>query len=857
MFWKHAQFDLQREADILNIVISDIKKTNFKKNNKEIIQTLIDDISLKCNEIISVIDPNGTIIADTNHAKIGGKTPHFDKLSSFFNTNNNTHSKDDIQPIKLDKNLWIYPLIGQNNNWIGAIILKYDLSSSGAIYVLKHLFMFWFILLILLMVIALIYSLLFSFGLIEPLKLLQTGADSVARGNLLHKVSVESDDEFGLVASAFNQMTERLSRSYKRLTDLFRYVKTILDTIGCMVIVIDDKGTIKSVNKKVCELLKYRRQELVGTSIEKVTGHEVLKEILGSDHEGKSQKFQSEAIKQGHFLTRDNQKLPCLYVTTNTKFENNQLVILSAQDLRPMIALQQQVTDEKNRLLVTLRSIGDGVIVTDLDGRITLINKAAEKLTGWREAEAIGQPVNKVFRIINEFTRQPCENPFEKVLESKHMIELPEDTVLVSKDEREVNIADSGAPIFDKDQNLIGVVLVFRDVTNERQLQKEMLKIEKLESIGVLAGGIAHDFNNILAGILGNIELANMIIAQDHKAKKYLDMAEKATLRATGLTQQLLTFAKGGEPIKKLSSLEEIIIDSTNFVLSGTNIKCKYEFPDDLWAAEVDKGQVSQVIQNLVINARHAMPNGGEITITCCNISKNRAKELLLRPVDNYIEIVIKDEGIGIPKNYLNKIFEPFFTTKRKGSGLGLSICHSIIRKHGGHIRVDSEPGQGTTFYIYLPAVVKKKRESSLSKTVSHWTGGKILVMDDEKVVRETVQEMLKKLGYKNVTVEDGQRAIEIYKKEMEKGEPFDAVILDITVPGGLGGEETIKELLKIDKDAVVIVSSGYANDPIMSSYERFGFKACISKPYTLNELAAVLERVLADAANKQVYESM
>ncbi len=849
MLKKHAQFDLQREADILNVIVADIDNQTFKGNNDEVIQNLIDDISSRCNEVISIVDSNGIIIADTDRAKVGKKIRFSDKISTLFSSFSNSvaFSEDHSGLLRsynyADKNLWIYPMFGKSKNWLGTIIFKYNISSSGAVYVLKHLFIFWVVLLVLLIVIASIYSLFFSFKLVEPLKLLQDGAESVAGGDLSHKVPIKSDDEFGLVASAFNQMTDRLSRSYRRLTDLFRYVKTILDTIGCIVLVMDDNGIIKSVNKKACELLKYRRQELVGISMERIIGPEILNEILETS-QVTSERQGSEMIKQADFLTKNREKMRCLYVTIGTKFENSRLIILSAQDLRPMIALQQQLTDEKNRLLVTLRSIGDGVIVTDLDGRITLINRAAEELTGWREGDAQGQPVDRVFRIVNEFTREPYGNPFEKVLESGQVVDLPNHTILLSRDGREISVADSGAPIFDKDHKVIGVVLVFRDVTKEKQIQKEMLKIEKLESIGVLAGGIAHDFNNILAGILGNIELASMTINPDHKATKYLEMAEKATLRATSLTQQLLTFAKGGEPIKKVSSLKEIIIDSTSFVLSGTNIKCEYDFSDSLWAAEVDKGQISQVIQNFVINARHAMSQGGKITIRCSNVSKDRAEELLLGPVDNYIEIVIRDEGIGIPQDYLSKIFEPFFTTKKKGSGLGLSICHSIIRKHGGHIRVSSEPGQGTTFYIYLPAVVTKQTKQFSNKTVPPKANGRILVMDDEKMVREIAKDMLENLGYEIVTVADGQMAIEAYKKEMERGRPFDAVILDITVPGGLGGEDTIKELLKIDEDATVIVSSGYANDPIMSSYERFGFKACISKPYSLRELSKVLGQV-------------
>lgn len=510
--------------------------------------------------------------------------------------------------------------------------------------------------------------------------------------------------------------------------------------------------------------------------------------------------------------------------------------------------VEEKLLDEKERLNVTLRSIGDGVITTDLDGKIVLINKITEQLTGWSQQEAVGRPVQEVFNIINEKTGKPCDNPVDKVLASGKTVGLANHTVLIARDNTQYSIEDSGAPIFNKESEIIGTVLVFRDVTEQKRTAEELLKLKKLESVGVLAGGIAHDFNNILAAILGNIELAEMSVDSAGEAYPLLQEAKKASLRAKDLTQQLLTFSKGGDPVRKTTPIGKIITDSANFVLHGSPVSCWFSIPENLHLVDIDSGQISQVIQNLVLNAKHAMPEGGEIRINCTNISDIRSEVPLGLPGKAYIKITVQDNGCGIMEKHLAKIFDPYFTTKQEGSGLGLALAHSIIVKHDGHIAVQSRMGQGTTFTIYLPASDKQITHDP-TKAVPIPDGAaraKILVMDDEQFVQDIAKQMLVRLGHEVLQAEDGEEAIEIFKEHRKSGQPVDVIIMDLTIPGGMGGKDAIQEILKIDSEAKVIVSSGYSNDPVMADYRKYGFKAAIAKPFLLAELKEVLTDVLS-----------
>ena len=505
---------------------------------------------------------------------------------------------------------------------------------------------------------------------------------------------------------------------------------------------------------------------------------------------------------------------------------------------------ESSLAEEKERLAVTLCSIGDAVITTDAQGMITLLNKVAEQLTGWRNADALGEPLERVFKIVNEHTRIRCENPVKKVLESGGIVGLANDTVLIGKDGTERVIEDSGAPIKDQQDRTIGVVMVFRDATEKRRLHEELQKAQKLESIGVLAGGIAHDFNNFLAGILGNLSLAKLDVQPGHPVSRALDRMEKAALRAKDLTQQLLTFSKGGGPVKQVTRIDELVHESAQFALRGSNVRCVFKIDLDLRLANVDSGQIAQVIHNLVLNADQAMPDGGTITIEGSNVSLAPGNPYALDPGD-YVQLSIRDQGTGIKREYLKKVFDPYFTTKQKGSGLGLAVAYSIIANHDGQLTVDSKLGQSTTFTILLPASDATQAVDAKEKQGVISGHGRILVMDDEDFIRELASAMLSKMGYDVVLAEDGQQAVELYRNALNAGKPFDAVILDLTVPGGMGGKKTMRHLTALDPNVNAIVSSGYSNDPVMADYASYGFCAAVKKPYIVQEMSQALDTIM------------
>ncbi len=529
-----------------------------------------------------------------------------------------------------------------------------------------------------------------------------------------------------------------------------------------------------------------------------------------------------------------------------TLFANQvSITIENARLFREREEIIRDTEAEKERLAVTLRSIGDGVITTDTEGRVLLINKVAEKLTGWRQEDAAGRPLQEIFHIVNEQTRIPCGDPVSKVLKSGKIIGLANNTLLIAKDGTERIIADSGAPIRDRKSQVIGAVLVFRDITEKRKIESGLLKMKKLESLGVLAGGIAHDFNNILVAILGNLSLALETLSPKDSAFPLLREAEKASQRARGLTQQLLTFAKGGAPVRKLAGLTEVIHDSCNFVLRGSGVRCEYRIPDGLWPAEIDTGQMSQVIQNLIMNAAQAMREGGTIDIAAENLGNGNDADPSLTE-SPYVRIIVRDRGCGIDPDQIERIFDPYFTTRNEGSGLGLAVTHSIVAKHDGRITVSSKKDRGTTVTLYLPAVTKKvpKKERTPSQTTKQ-NRGRVLVMDDEVIVRDVAAKMLTRFGFDVFPTSSGEEAVTLFREACKAGRPFELILADLTIPGGMGGREMAVEIHRIDPAAKIIASSGYSNDAVMSDYEQFGFSGAVAKPYRLKELQETITRIL------------
>ncbi len=506
---------------------------------------------------------------------------------------------------------------------------------------------------------------------------------------------------------------------------------------------------------------------------------------------------------------------------------------------------QQHIEQEKEMLAVTLRSIGDAVIATDTKGRVTLVNKMAEQFTGWPRDEAIGKPLSEVFHLVNEKSREICENPAENVLENSHMSSFLNNKTLIARDGTERSIANSAAPIRDRSSNIIGSVLVFRDVTLENRLAVELEKTKKLETIGVLAGGLSHDFNNILTGIVGAFGLAKLKLESDHPVYELMETGEKVAMQGARVTRQLLTFAKGGAPIKETGSVYDVIRESCDMSIIGSFVTCRIHRVGKLWNTEIDKGQISQVIQNLVLNASQAMPEGGTIEILCENHSHRpeNSDDILLAAGD-YIKVTVSDHGIGIPTEVIPKIFDPYFSTKEKGNGLGLAVCHSVIKRHSGHIECQSEYGHGTTFSFYLPA-------SSLATTNDaditelECGEGRILIMDDEAFVLDIAASMLSLLGFEVDVASDGDEAVRKYQQALQSSERYAAVIMDLTIPGGMGGREAAEKILAMDKGAVLVLASGYANDPVMAEYKEYGFRAAVAKPFDMKGLGRAMVSVL------------
>ena len=542
---------------------------------------------------------------------------------------------------------------------------------------------------------------------------------------------------------------------------------------------------------------------------------------------------------------KKNGELFWVDVSLRPFFHDKQMGVLSVvRDIDDQKKAAENLAAEKEQLAITLRSIGDGVITTDNQGKVILVNKIAEELTGWSQQEAAGESLDKVLRLVDTKSGIPIPNPAWEVLDRGLHIELSSNTTLIARDGSKKEISDSAAPIFDTSSRIVGVVLVFRDVTEKLRLEKEVLKIQKLESVGVLAGGIAHDFNNLLSAILGNINLVRIGLEENSHAWNLLSEAEKASQRARHLTQQLLTFSTGGAPLRESSNLAEIISDNAEFILRGSQTHYTLHAPGDLWEVDIDPGQIGQVIQNIILNSRQAMSGrGGHIEIRAQNCTSCANHEFLS---SGCVHVTIQDNGPGIPDDILEKIFDPYFSTKQEGSGLGLAICHSIIQKHDGVLLVESTPGHGTLFSMRLPV--------SKSANLPRATIGAIapapketlnvLVMDDEQMLLALAREMLSVLGHTVTTATNGAEAIRLYQQAMDSSTPFDIVIMDLTVPGGMGGKEAGARLLEIDPQARIIVASGYSNDPVLANYQKYGFSAILVKPFLMGDLEKVLAAV-------------
>lgn len=650
-------------------------------------------------------------------------------------------------------------------------------------------------------------------------------------------------------ATVFEDITER-KRAGERIRESEERFRRIFEDGMYGMAIVDKSFSFVQANNAFCSMTGYSEADLQARTFSEIThpdhrsgDMENVRKVL--DNTLPFYKTEKRYLRKDGETIWGSTTITCLR-DSNGDFQYFMAMIDNITDRKKT---EDALVAEKERLLVTLRSIGDAVIATDVNGCIVLMNKIAEELTGWPLAEARGKLLTEVFVIIDERTRRQCENPVDKVLKTGTIVTLANHTLLLSRDGRELVIADSGAPIRDRESATIGVVLVFRDTTEKQKTREALQKAQQLESLGVLAGGIAHDFNNLLGGLFGYMDLARESIPDHEAVAAYIDKAFSVFARAKDLTTQLLTFAKGGAPARKVTALGPLLRDTVGFALSGSSIRTEFSVAPDLWASSIDNHQISQVIDNLIINARDAMPRGGVITITAENIPEDGALPPVLTR-GSYIRISISDQGTGIPPEHLQHIFDPFFTTKQKGSGLGLAVSYSIINRHSGTIEAKSVPGSGTTFQVYLPAsdeTIAPAAETTGTRA-EHLGKGTVLIMDDEVYIRDIAASMLESMGYACLKAASGEEAIRLFTETLDAQSKIVLSVLDLTIPGGMGGKETKEALRTIDAKSLIVASSGYSDDPIIAHPEEYGFTGSIRKPYRRSELVELLNRLLPAA---------
>ena len=492
---------------------------------------------------------------------------------------------------------------------------------------------------------------------------------------------------------------------------------------------------------------------------------------------------------------------------------------------------------------ILINNIPDVIWISGETGSRTFISPNIQKISGYTPKEIYEGGEKFWFKSIHPDDRNRVIEAQHDLINSTGRFDM--EYRLKKKDGAMLWIHDRAFTNYSRDGHMIACG-IFSDITERKRLEEELLKMHKLESVGILAGGIAHDFNNLLGAILGNISVAKIFTNSDMRVNDLLNRAEEACDMAKDLSYRLLTFAKGGDPLRRTMDIKDLLQSSIRLSLTGSSIRADFSIAEELFPVEIDEGQIRQVLNNLVLNAKEAMPEGGSVSIRAENIYLSGNQQIPLKK-GNYLRISFQDYGIGIPENILNKIFDPYFSTKglgsKKGQGLGLTICHSIVKHHGGLVTVDSWPGFGTTFHIYLPASAEWHRpgKSSISSSVrSHKK--RILVMDDDENIRYTLKQMLLHLGYAVTGTCNSEETISAYRSAMLKKKPYHYVMLDLTIQGGTGGEKTMSELKGLDPSVKGIISSGYAHDPVMTHYEDYNFIAAIAKPFTFEKLSTLLK---------------
>jgi two-component system cell cycle sensor histidine kinase/response regulator CckA len=624
----------------------------------------------------------------------------------------------------------------------------------------------------------------------------------------------------------------------KAAEDELRLKAHLLDATNDMISLQELDGTIVYANEAMGAAHGYSREALIGMKIWNLRSSDLSKP---QDEITKSFRDKGYASFEAVSVRKDGKRIPVELHSTIVQVAGKKYVLNVGRDITERKKAEQEIRKSEANYRAVVEDQTDLICRQKPDGTLVFVNgaycryyrKDAKEILGTRFAPRIPDEDRRMID-----SRMASMTPSRPVISLEHRVIMPDGETRWLEYTRRA--------FFDSEGVITEIQSVGRDITESHKMENELLKTQKLESLGLLAGGIAHDFNNILASIVSNIALIKMEFDPEDLVYKRLADTESAALGASELTRQLLTFAKGGTPVKEAVDIEELTRHTVDFALRGTEVKGRFVFPKNLSMVEADPGQIEQVINNLVINAVQAMPKGGTVTVSADNVQVHPETSLPLA-VGEYVKVSVADQGTGIAKELIPKIFDPFFTTKPKGTGLGLTTSQSILKKHRGHMEVESELGVGSTFTLYLPAAPKGAEHSGHKRDEQLKGSGRILLMDDEEAILAVVSNLMTQMGYEVECARDGAEAILAYKKAKEDGRPFDAVIMDLTVRGGMGGMEAMQELLKVDPKVRAIVSSGYSNDPVMSEHETFGFKGVLQKPYSASGLNRILKSVMSE----------
>jgi len=668
---------------------------------------------------------------------------------------------------------------------------------------------------------------------------------SIARGELesqLYEIHY-GDDRFSrwfeISAFRIGESTvgvEILDIRERKLAEIeLRYQASLIEQVDIAIITINFDNIILSWNDHAELLYQWKKNEAIGKNIIELLGaNELKKETL--------QNF-VDLNRDGHWegeyavKRKDSTSIPVHIVNTYLKDDNGENIgfIGLSTDISERRQAEKALIESEYLYKETQRIGKIGGWSYDVESEQSTFTDIIYEIYGKKISTA-----EEGIQFYHPDDKEIVWNSFNEIITKQKPYDL--EVRLINAQGDSLFVRTIGQPII-KNGKVVKIYGNLVDITEHKKLESQVLQAQKIESIGLLAGGIAHDFNNILSGIFGYMEMA-LEETSEEIVSTYLTHSLSSLDRARALTRQLLTFAKGGAPIIKVENLFPFVQETVEFALSGSSVLSRFQIQKNLWSCNFDKNQISQVVNNLTINALQSMPNGGTIVVTARNVSISEEEHILLDS-GSYMKLSITDQGIGIPKESLPLIFDPYFSTKSKGQGLGLASCYSIMKRHGGYLEVESELGKGSTFHLYLPVSFESISTSNVNLTKKHTGSGTFLIMEDEEPIRDIMKKMLESFGYTVVLKENGKDAIDFVTAEIKENRKLSGMIFDLTIPGGMGGKKAIREIRKICSDTPVFVSSGYSEDPIMANPKKYGFTASLCKPFTIADLSQMLEENL------------